>query len=74
MGKLADYFERLIEKFLAGDLDRRTRILSWATLAILGVCLWGSIVLSDYRVPIKDRQSGQETRIQIMELLLHKNR
>lgn len=73
MARLAEQFERLIEKFLSGDLDRRTRILSWLTLMALALCLWGIYFFSNYEVRIKNRDSGAETVLPMRELLFKRD-
>lgn len=74
MGRIADAFERLTERFLGGDLDRRTRFLSWVTLIFLMVCVWGVWTLSNYRVSVKEEGTGRKIEIPVKSLLLDQAR
>lgn len=69
MERIAAQFERLVEKFLTGDLERRTRILSWATLILLGFCLLGVLLLSTVHIPVKDSETGETNRVPVRRLL-----
>ncbi len=73
MDRLTDVFERVVEKFLSGNLNRRGKILSWLTLILLAFSLWGGIQLSAYPIRVKDAETGRERTVPLKELLLHRD-
>lgn len=70
MASLTNWFERLIEKFLTGDLDRRALILSWIILFILILGIAGTVQVLRSDIPVKDPVSGVEKTVPVKDLLL----
>ncbi len=73
MGSMADRFERGIEKFLKRDLDRRMRLVSWATLVLLICVLLGGSVLLRYPIRIKDADTKREMKVPLKDVLFRFN-
>lgn len=73
MERIGEKFERFIERFLSGNLDRRVRLLSWLTLFLLGVSLWTILLLLSYEIPLKDKTSGLSIHLPLKALLFEKN-
>jgi hypothetical protein len=67
--RLAERFEGILERFLLGDLERRTRVLSWTTLLLLLLFLWIVVSLFHAKIPIQNMVSGQEDKITIRDLI-----
>lgn len=73
MERISEKFERLTEKFLSGDLDRRIRWLSWFILILLGICLWVLPMLLRYQIPLKDKDTGLSIHLPLRNLIFEKD-
>ncbi len=69
MGKITHLFEDIVEKFLQGDLDRRTRLLAWIALLLLILCSWGGYLLWNTSIPVQQKDTPVKIVIPLKELM-----
>lgn len=69
MGRITHLFEDIVERFLRGNLDRRTRLLAWIALLLLIFCGWGGYLLWNTSIPIQQKDTPIKIMVPVKELM-----